>query len=166
MANTGNDCPRFAGLLAYLGVGAPPPVDSPLIVGVVLPVESLFVGARGLSVALPPKLEPRRGGGDPPSPWLKRRPTVSKGLLALRLVLLRVNSLGFIGVSRLIGDNPSLELDKLVELLLFSDLFGLRGIKGLLLLLLSLPFTVFSSSSFSCSSDTVSIFSSCWTLRN
>lgn len=88
MANTGNDCPRFAGLLAYLGVCTLPPVDSPLTVGVVLPVESLLVGARGLSVALPPKFEPRRGGGDPPSPWLKRRPTVSRGLLALRSLAL------------------------------------------------------------------------------
>ena len=168
MANTGKDWPRLAGLRGYLGVGTPPPpaVESRRMVGV--PAEWLLVGTNERRVALPPKLA-RRGGGDPPSPWLNLRPTVSSGLLARKLVLLSVNSRGFIGASRLTGDNPRRDADKFVELLLFSDRLGLRGISGLLLRLLSLPFPNFSSFftvlAVSFSSGTVSIFSSCCTLK-
>jgi len=162
VANTGKDWPRLAGLRAYLGVGAPPAAESRLTVGVPPLVESLLVGANGRNVALPPKLEPRRGGGEPPSPWLNLRPTVSNGLLARRFVLLSVNSRGFIDVSKLTGDSPRRDADKLIELLLFSERLGLRGISGLLLRLLSLPFPNFSSFFVaSGSSGTVSIFSSC-----
>lgn len=161
----------MAGLRQYLGVGIPPPpaAESRRTVGVPPPVESLLVGANGRRLALPPK-EPRRGGGEPPSPWLSLRPTVSKGLLARKLVLLSVNSRGFIGASRLTGDNPRRDVDRFVELLLFSDRLGLRGINGLLLRLLSLPFPSFSSFFTvlvaSGSSGTVSIFSSCCTLKD
>lgn len=171
MANTGKDWPRLAGLRQYLGVGTPPPpaAESRRTVGVP-PVESLLVGANGRRLTLPPKLEPRRGGGEPPSPWLNLRPTVSSGLLARKFVLLSVNSRGFIGASRLTGDNPRRDADRFVELLLLgSDRLGLRGINGLLLRLLSLSFPSFSSffTVFvaSGSSGTVSIFSSCCTLK-
>lgn len=153
VAKTGNDCPLFAGLREYLGVGTPPLIDSD------------FTGT-DRNVALPPKFPVlNRGGGEPPSPCDRRRPTDSKGLRARRFVLLRVNSLGFIGASRDTGERPRREPERLVELRLFSC-FGERGIRGLLERDRARSFDGFSVSLvFGGGSFLLDSFSSCWTLE-